>query len=355
MQLLKMPLLLVTAALTVGCATTGSVIHSSDIPLTPYKPTGNLGVYYNLDYSTPKERGIDSIEFDRLTNTLLITSHSYSLYNEYSGPELSNGQKVVVDILKSDRTGKKEWRAERTKSLTLIFKGSGINKRLEVRANKNGVLETSVSAVLENITEKGSLTIVCESCETNFSKRNNQNKQIPEPPKVTTSLIINLNNTEISDIVNPIFNRAGDAAISRIKIAAENNRILREGDGTPDDELCKRYGFKPSSEAYGQCRLQIDTAKQQAAQQQEIYEQQRRQYEAQVAAADREKNQRRSAAMFEFGMRMLSGQSAASAAATVGTGAPLGPPQVPVSTMQYMLPGNKMMTCTTTGNMTNCF
>lgn len=39
---------------------------------------------------------------------------------------------------------------------------------------------------------------------------------------------------------------------------AEQKRIEREGDGTPDDLLCKKYGLKPQTQSYGECRMRLD-------------------------------------------------------------------------------------------------
>ena len=50
-----------------------------------------------------------------------------------------------------------------------------------------------------------------------------------------------------------------------------------QGDGTPDHATCARYGFQVGATEYSQCRMQIDTARNQAQQQQ-------RQYEEQLAA-----------------------------------------------------------------------
>lgn len=122
-----------------------------------------------------------------------------------------------------------------------------------------------------------------------------------------------------------------------------------------DGVTCQKYGFKPKSDNYAQCLMQIDFARNEAQQRQAQYAEQKRQYDAQVAAAYKAREQRKNEALMELGLRMMSGQSPINAAASVGTGAPMGPPPVPMSTRTYTLPGNKSMTCTTTGNMTNCF
>lgn len=45
---------------------------------------------------------------------------------------------------------------------------------------------------------------------------------------------------------------------------AEELRIAREGDGTPDDLSCKKYGLKPQTQGYSECRMRLDLARQEA-------------------------------------------------------------------------------------------
>jgi len=73
-----------------------------------------------------------------------------------------------------------------------------------------------------------------------------------------------------------------------------------QGDGTPDDATCQRYGYKPNQSDYAGCRLQLDQMKQQAEYQQRQYELQLQQYqqqqvayEAQVQAQEKERQRRK--------------------------------------------------------------
>jgi len=109
----------------------------------------------------------------------------------------------------------------------------------------------------------------------------------------------------------------------------------------PDEATCRRYGFKPQTNEYASCRQQIDQARIQARQQQA-------QYQQQLDAYNKQKSQAAGLAMMGMGLGMLSNNSSGSS----GYGSPPPPPQMGPRT--YMLPGNKMMTCTTTGNITSC-
>ena len=131
-----------------------------------------------------------------------------------------------------------------------------------------------------------------------------------------------------------------------------------------DDATCRKYGFKAGTPDYGRCRQQIDMAKSEAAQRQREFEARQREYEAQqqayaAQAAQDEKDRKFAASMALLGMgsRMMQGQSPYFSqnlgAAMNGQVAP--PPQMDMSGPRtYILPGNKMMTCTTTGTITSC-
>lgn len=221
----------------------------------------------------------------------------------------------------------------------------------------------------------GFLTLTCNFCKRRFDYPNERG--LPPLPAQNKTILIMVTSDDIAkykDYAADITKQKKADELVQQKLASEKKaneerelkeralamkiekeRIGREGDGSPDDLTCKKYGFKPNTDGYAQCRLQIDLVRNDALQKQAAYDEQLRQYEAQVAAANRERERRKNEALTEFGLRMMSGQSPISAAASVGTGAPMGPPPIPTSSRTYTLPGNKIMTCTTTGSMTNCY
>lgn len=118
-----------------------------------------------------------------------------------------------------------------------------------------------------------------------------------------------------------------------------------------DGATCIKYGFRPKTSEYASCRLQIDQARQQAQQQQAQYEEQKRQYDK----VDRQRRIDASMKLMDMGQRIASGQNSADAYRQANGLAPLQSPIAPMQTQTYMLPNNKMMTCTTAGSVTNCF
>lgn len=52
------------------------------------------------------------------------------------------------------------------------------------------------------------------------------------------------------------------------KIEAE--RIAREGDGSPDDIDCKKYGLKPQTQGYAECRMRLDLSRKESERAQAI-------------------------------------------------------------------------------------
>ena len=49
-------------------------------------------------------------------------------------------------------------------------------------------------------------------------------------------------------------------AVARAK-KAEEARIVREGDGSPDDVSCKKYGLVPQTQGYAECRMRLDLSR----------------------------------------------------------------------------------------------
>lgn len=122
-----------------------------------------------------------------------------------------------------------------------------------------------------------------------------------------------------------------------------------------DAETCSNYGFKRGTNQFADCMMRIDLARREMLQQQAYYAQQMMQYQQQVAAREAEQKRRQSAYMTELGIRMMGGQAPLDAAVSVGTGAPITQPQMPSTTRLYTLPNGRSMTCTSSGNIVNCF
>jgi hypothetical protein len=158
-----------------------------------------------------------------------------------------------------------------------------------------------------------------------------------------------------------LVDRNKKAAAKNIAVATQadapkksKNEPQVAGDGSSDDSTCQSYGFKPASSDYSSCRLQIDLAKQNARQQQDIYQQQKAQYDEQVAAIEKQKAKERNMKQLEMGLRMMGGQSVQDAAMATARMPPL--PQAPGPiTQRITMPNGRGMTCTTVGMNTNCF
>ena len=117
---------------------------------------------------------------------------------------------------------------------------------------------------------------------------------------------------------------------------------ISQGDGTPDHATCAKYGFQAGTTEYSQCRMQIDTARKQA-------EEQERQYQDQLSAQARAKEKAQGEAIFLLGMGLLSGAKPNAQSNNLPFIQP------PKRNHTYTLPNGKMMTCNTNGSFTNCF
>ena len=105
----------------------------------------------------------------------------------------------------------------------------------------------------------------------------------------------------------------------------------QQGDGSEESIICQRYGFKVEQQAYKQCLVDLNIAKQQADAQKAIHEaqmqqyyQQKRIYEAQVVEMKRKKNSEDFKNVLNFGLGLAGGK-------TLGQAAPalIGRPMLP--------------------------
>jgi len=139
----------------------------------------------------------------------------------------------------------------------------------------------------------------------------------------------------------------------------------------PNASACVGYGFELSTVAFSQCVMQLDQAKQEAqiAQQQyEIevaqYQQQVANYQAQQEAIKKERERRKWDMIGRLGAAMANSTSpsflgALNEGLAAANGVPLAQPVAPAlprpRTHTMVLPNGSMITCTTTGSVTNCF
>jgi len=70
-----------------------------------------------------------------------------------------------------------------------------------------------------------------------------------------------------------------------VEYASEPQVPKLTGDGTPDDETCRGYGFSLGTDGYANCRLKLSTAAAENERAQRDYDFRKRQYDEQVAAA----------------------------------------------------------------------
>ena len=166
------------------------------------------------------------------------------------------------------------------------------------------------------------------------------------------------------ECVLELHSREGKTSPAKQKqVQATNN----QGDGTPDHETCVKYGFQAGSSDYSQCRMQIDIAKKEQAQNQarfeadqRRYEEEKRQYDVRVAEFEKEKERRRGLAMMQFGAALASGTSRSFTENLANAGrqslglAPAPPRQPSIQNFTITTPGG-MRSCTVMRNHINCF
>ena len=159
-----------------------------------------------------------------------------------------------------------------------------------------------------------------------------------------------------------------DWAKSEIQAYAEAGQTkVGKGDGSEDDLLCQKFGFKFSTQPYSECRLKIEIAKKQNEQAERIYAQQKKQfeleqqrYQEEVAAYEKEKERRKGAAMMQFGLALMGGQSprASENFANAGRSAlglpPIAPAQPTFQNFTITSPNGRITNCNVFGTNVNC-
>ncbi len=136
--------------------------------------------------------------------------------------------------------------------------------------------------------------------------------------------------------------RAREASERAEREQAEIRRIAREGDGSAHDQLCKRYGLRPSTAQYVECRTQLDRHEKEQAEQRRLYEQRLAEYE-------RERERRRGEALFLLGMGMLANSSRPVAQPMM----PM-PQPPPMQSFNLFVPGRPPINCLSNLNVIDC-
>lgn len=132
---------------------------------------------------------------------------------------------------------------------------------------------------------------------------------------------------------------------AQIEEAHRAKKIAIEGDGSSDDITCKRFGFKPQSSGYADCRLKLEVASRQATQQQSQYEEQKRQYDEQKRQHDAQLAEQKRQRQVGAGLALMQ----------MGSGLLAPPTPPPPANQTIVTPSGRIVNCHTTGTVTNCF
>lgn len=122
----------------------------------------------------------------------------------------------------------------------------------------------------------------------------------------------------------------------------------------PDDSTCRKYGFRPKTTNYSECRQKIDMFRAESSMRQEQYAIQKKQFDDQVASIEKERRRQASIETFRYGMGLLDGQTPSQAYGT-SKGYPPAPQPPSSSNQTYVFPNGKIMNCTSSLGVINCF
>jgi len=133
------------------------------------------------------------------------------------------------------------------------------------------------------------------------------------------------------------------------------------GDGSNNDNICQKYGFKVGEDGYKNCRLDLDVAQRQAEsdmaqfeQQKRQYEEQKRQYEAAIAAEESRKTAQAWGNVLMYGLGLAGGRTHDQAAPAL-YGLPMYPRQPTFQNFTITTPrGHSNCVYNTRMNLMNC-
>lgn len=333
---------------------------------------------------------IQSVNFDPQNPSFFLEAEQFKLQELYSVPRylntLPSGETFFLKFSEAKSMSIYRWNAHqinawslsRVKQVTLKpATGQSINVPLKLESRR---VELDLVDVVNIIRPNIRYHIVCDKCLPAINESGIPLNSIPVIPKTSSEISLTVSQSEKAAVLKRMRQdkQAELTQERQIKLAArereqrlalekkereasarrrdaelkqEANRKVREGDGSQDDLLCKKYGFRPNTQAYAGCRMQIDVAKREMQQQQAFYQAQQQQIQQ---AQEVERKRRQSDFLLGMGLRMMGGQSAPGAAIDQSVGAPMYQPPLP-SSRTYTFPNGRMMTCTSNGSFTNCY
>jgi Tfp pilus assembly protein PilV len=374
-------------------------------------PTGTSEErYLNTSSVSPVATVIYSAKYDPIGQTIYLEVSQYKLQQLYTVPKHFNTASRTIELSYPNAKPKNNYKWESQKiswfslyqmrQVSLTSQGGdSISVPVDL---KNERVELELSGVIDKLHPNVLYKVACASCTPWVYKKFIPSEYLPAPPSNSNEVSFSILPPEKVSILNKLEDlRKAQLAEKRareteaheleqrmakekreleLKLAREKRereqqlaaekrerdarirtadaerkreaaRVVREGDGSTDDLVCKKYGFRPNTQAYANCRLQIDVAKREMQQQQAQYMAQQQQFEAaQETARERRQNE----FLLGMGLRMMGGQNPAGAYVDQSVGAPMYQPPPP-STRTYSFPNGRMMTCTSNGSFTNCY
>jgi hypothetical protein len=131
------------------------------------------------------------------------------------------------------------------------------------------------------------------------------------------------------------------------------------GDGTEDDVTCRSYGFKPGTINYSDCRMKIDSARKQLANEQARYNAELAQYEKRLKEIEDHRERQEMSKTMNIFFGLATNQFTLEEVGRSSLGLPPKPLPAPNKepnwlTQTIILPGGRNIHCSTTGSHTTC-
>jgi len=160
---------------------------------------------------------------------------------------------------------------------------------------------------------------------------------------------------KFANCVLELYERRGSQTASRPSNPRNVAGSAAVGDGSQDDQTCQKYGLKPGQPEYGNCRMQIDMARQQVAREQAKYQAELVAYEKQKKEQDAQRRREQGLRQMAIGAGIASGQISLEDLGRSSLGLPPAPRAPDMQNQTIRLPNGSLVHCNTVGSITNCF
>lgn len=164
---------------------------------------------------------------------------------------------------KVDLNQQAHWTKHDPASLDMRVSGMGISENTKMQIGINSRMEFDINKFLSVAQGGETLTIECDRCNYKNDLSQSKNIILYHAP-IQNKIVVTLSKADVDlykkERAAMIKRNAEETKQREITASKEKARIARDGDGSPDDIKCQKFGFKPGTTGYADCLLKLNLA-----------------------------------------------------------------------------------------------